>query len=249
MQAFHKQLESVHGIPVTQKASENCWAIDLQAGWEGFLKGMSKRTRRLVRNEIIDCYLNSGRAQVRVAESRTEAQIMLKKIASFHQSRWSERNIDGCFGTNGFEKFLEMLLDQWWESGIAYVAMLELDGRPVAGGIGMWSANELALYLVGMDIEFKEARPGWIFNVASIRTAIQAGMSSFNFLRGDEEYKGRLGAKPTIQQRWLATSPRLVPRLRSAALQKGIEVRDWFRNRAKAVDPDATSQSLADANT
>jgi CelD/BcsL family acetyltransferase involved in cellulose biosynthesis len=127
--------------------------------------------------------------------------------------------------------------------------MLELDGVPVAGGIGMWSPDELSLYLVGMDVEAMQYRPGWLFNIGSIRMAIQAGVSSFNFLRGDEEYKGRLGAEPTVQQRWLATSPRWVPRLRGAALKKGIEVRDWFRNRTKAVDPDATSQSLADANT
>jgi CelD/BcsL family acetyltransferase involved in cellulose biosynthesis len=250
MQAFQKQFESVHQIPVTQKASESCWAIDLRSGWDGFLHGLSKRTRRMVQNEILGSYLETGRARLRVAESKTEAQVMLKKIAIFHQSRWSERSIDGCFGTKGFDVFLETLLDCWWESGIAYVAMVELDGVPVAGGIGMWSSDELSLYLVGMDVHAKESRPGWIFNVESIRTAIQAGVPSFNFLRGDEEYKGRLGAEPTIQQRWLAVSPRLVPRLRSAALQKGIEVRDWFRNRAaNAVDPDATSQPLVDANT
>jgi CelD/BcsL family acetyltransferase involved in cellulose biosynthesis len=86
-----------------------------------------------------------------------------------------------------------------------------------------------------MDDSLSEHRPGWLFTVESIRHAIQHGKERFNFLRGDEDYKRRIGAQPTVQQRWLATSPRLIPRLRGAALQKGIEVRDWFRGQSPPV--------------
>ena len=174
---------------------------------------------------------------------------MLDLTAAFHQSRWSERNVEGCFATKGFREFLDDLICKWHPTGIAYVATIELDGKPVAGGVGMWGPDELAMYLIGMDVEALASRPGLLFTVESIRSAIRLGKQSFNFLRGDEEYKARLGAKPTVQQRWLATSPRLLPRLRGAALQKGIEVRDWFRSRAKDTDPIATEQSLTDANT
>jgi len=203
----------------------------------------------MVKNNLMAEYIDPGLAKLRVAESLAEARVMLELITSFHQSRWSERNIDGCFATPGFSTFLETLIEEWLPRGIAYVATIEVDGKPVAGGIGMWGPEELAMYLVGMDTESQAVRPGLLLTVESTRLALRCGKASFNFLRGDEEYKARMGAKPTIQQRWLATSPRLIPRLRGAALQKGIEVRDWFRNRSKALDPAETEQSLADANT
>jgi CelD/BcsL family acetyltransferase involved in cellulose biosynthesis len=203
----------------------------------------------MVKNVVIAEYISTGRAQLSVANSPEQAHAMLAMTASFHQSRWNERNIDGCFGTKGFDKFLATLIERWWSTGIVYVARLDVDGAPVAGGIGMWGPDELALYLVGMNTEAAECRPGWIFNVESIRLAINAGKQSFNFLRGDEEYKARLGAAPTVQQRWQVTSPRLIPKLRGAALQRGIEVRDWFRKRLKAADPTSTAQSLVDAST
>ncbi len=249
MTVFRNQLESVHQVNVIQKSSENCWAIDLTSGWNGILAEMSKRTRRTVKSDLFARYIDLGRTRLRVAESLEEAHAMLGMIAVFHQSRWQERDVDGCFATKGFGDFLASLINHWWPSGIAYVATLELDGRPVAGGIGMWSDEELAVYLIGMDIEANEHRPGLLWHVESSRLAIDAGKQSYNFLRGDEEYKSRFGAKPTVQQRWLATSPRWIPRLRGAALQKGIEVRDWFRKRPKTADSAATKPSLTDAST
>ncbi len=250
MSKFQNELQSVHEIFIETKLSENCWAVDVSFGWEQMLASMSKRMRRLVKNSMMVDYIETGRSQLKIAKSLEEAHAMLAVTEALHQSRWSERNIQGCFAVEGFHDFLSNLINQWWSSGIAYVATLELDGKPAAGVIGMWSDKELALYLVGMDINAHEHRPGWLLSIESIRLAIRSGKQRVNFLRGDEEYKARLGAKPTVQQRWIASSPRLLPRLRGAALRKGIEVRDWFRScTSKAVGPVESSPSSADANT
>lgn len=249
MAEFHHQMESICQSPIQIKPSLHCWAIDVSIGWDNLLTDMSKRMRRLVKNSLIKDYIETGRARLKVAASLEEAHAMLKVTESFHQARWSEKHVDGCFATKGFGDFLETIVECWWATGIAYVATLELDGKPAAGVIGMWGPNELAMYLVGMDIDVQEHRPGWLLSVESIQLAIKLGKRQVNFLRGDEEYKARLGATPTVQQRWIVTSPGLIPQLRGAALRKGIEVRDWFRNRIKAVDQVAASPSLTDAST
>jgi CelD/BcsL family acetyltransferase involved in cellulose biosynthesis len=83
-----------------------------------------------------------------------------------------------------------------------------------------------------MDPKAQEHRPGWMLNGECIKLALQAGKKRINFLRGDEEYKARLGADPTEQHRWVATSPRFWPRIRKSAIRTGVELRNWLTCRS-----------------
>lgn len=232
--ALLKAFESADFVEFLRRTSESCWSLKLASDANALLNDASKRTRRMLR-QIDDAYIKSGRAVLQVAASYADAKEKIAKIAELHQSRWKDRKIVGCFGTDGFGSFIDELLLRWWESRTAYVATLNIDGLPRAGGIGFWRQDELAIYLIGMDIDAEEHRPGWLFNIESIRLAHSAGKSRLNFLRGDEEYKQRLGATPTVQERWIATSQRTIPQLRKNAIQQGIEVRNWFRRRKSSV--------------
>jgi hypothetical protein len=227
--AFMQELKQQSALWVEERHSPACWAVDLSRGWTPLLSQLSKRARKIVKSVETD-YLQTGRARLREAESLEDAQAKLKKIIDLHQSRWQERQIAGCFSIPGFQAFIENLLHQWWPERLAYVATLELDGREVAGAFGFWNADELALYLVGMDIDASEHRPGWIFNIATMQHALANGRQRVNFLRGDEEYKARLGSQPIEQLRWVVTSPRFSSRCRRSAIRRGLEVRDWFRS-------------------
>lgn len=52
------------------------------------------------------------------------------------------------------------------------------------------------LYNSAFDPELREASPGNVILARVIEEAISAGLSRFDFLKGEEEYKYRLGAKP-----------------------------------------------------
>ena len=60
-----------------------------------------------------------------------------------------------------------------------------------------------------MDPAAMEHRPGKLINAAILRQAIADGYRAFDFLRGDEPYKARFGAKPRPTVRFrVAPSPR-----------------------------------------
>ncbi len=222
-----QELRELKGATIEEKTGPSCWCVEINGTWETYLASLSKRMRKIIR-ELEKDYLGSGRAVLDVAVTLEQAKAKLKKTADFHQSRWKSRDVDGCFETSGFGEFVNELLTQWWADEKAYVATIRLDGRDVAGAFGFWCDGELCVYLVGMDIEVQECRPGWMLNIETLKQVLAAGKRRCNFLRGDEEYKSRLGALPTEQGRWLITSPRFVPQLRRSAIHKGIEVRDWF---------------------
>ncbi len=229
-----RQLGAIDGLHLEKKTGPSCWTIHCDVGWDAYLLRLSKRMRKILK-DMDNNYLAPGRAVLKVASTLEEAREKLTTIAELHQSRWMTVDVNGCFGTDGFENFLGSLLEKWWDKDIALVATLQLDGKDVAGTFGYWETEELAIYLVGMDVNAQEHRPGWMLNAECMKLGLLAGKKRINFLRGDEEYKARLGADPTEQHRWVATSPRFWPRLRNAALKKGIEVRDWLNAGSKTA--------------
>jgi CelD/BcsL family acetyltransferase involved in cellulose biosynthesis len=235
-----RQLEAVDSLHLEKKPGPSCWTIYADTSWETYLLRLSNRMRKLLK-ELDRDYLTPGRATLSAARTLDEARQKLTKIAELHQSRWKTVDVDGCFATHGFETFLQSLLERWWKQDIAFVVTLTLDGEEVAGTFGFWENEELAIYLVGMDPKAQKHRPGWMLNGECIKLALQAGKKRINFLRGDEEYKARLGADPTEQHRWVATSPRFWPRIRNSAIRTGVEVRNWLKCRSPQTESAAST--------
>ncbi|MFY7874006.1 MAG: GNAT family N-acetyltransferase, partial [Pirellula sp.] len=101
-------------------------------------------------------------------------------------------------------------------------------------------------YLTGMNPEFADSKPGWQLLYGCIRHAISLQCDSIDFLRGDEEYKGRLGAIPSMQQRWVVPSRRWLSKLRVATYLAASEVKSWWQSPTIAT---ATASANASATT
>jgi hypothetical protein len=224
LNAFSEQ----DGWTVDRKSSPSCWLVSIEEKWHDYELRLSKRVRKILK-EINDNFLSTGRAKLSVATTFEEAQQKLATIEALHQARWNERSIEGCFATDGFQNFLTTLLNHWWSQSIAFVATMQIEGQDAAGAFGFWEQDTLNVYLVGMDTKLAEHRPGWMLNSQIIKHAYQQGVRKVDFLRGDEDYKGRLGGLAIEQGRWLFTSPRLSSRVRRTATHRGIELRNWLR--------------------
>jgi hypothetical protein len=72
-------------------------------------------------------------------------------------------------------------------------------------------------------------------NLAAIRRAIERGYRAFDFLRGDESYKARLGARPrpTIEYRVVPRRP--VAQIRHGIWLAGHELKAWVKEAMKDV--------------
>jgi CelD/BcsL family acetyltransferase involved in cellulose biosynthesis len=79
-----------------------------------------------------------------------------------------------------------------------------------------------------MDTRMAECRPGWLLNLYHIRHAIQTGLTTLDFLRGDESYKARLAAVARPQERWRAAAGRPWAQVRYGAYWAGVTARHWW---------------------
>ena len=73
--------------------------------------------------------------------------------------------------------------------------LLELNDAPVAAAMCFDFNATLHLYNSGFDPNFHSLSVGSLCNVLSIKDAIQSGRQKYDFLKGEETYKHRLGGR------------------------------------------------------
>jgi CelD/BcsL family acetyltransferase involved in cellulose biosynthesis len=74
------------------------------------------------------------------------------------------------------------------------IDLLSVDGRPVAAAFGFADQQAYYLYNSAYEPTLSEAAPGIVLIAAMIERSISDGLARFDFLKGDERYKYRLGA-------------------------------------------------------
>jgi CelD/BcsL family acetyltransferase involved in cellulose biosynthesis len=209
-----------------RRVSLNCWELSLTESFPNYLASVSKRVRKM--------YQESEQHQSRncvfeIADSLPRAMQLFEQITLLHQARWKERGIRGCFSRQSFGSFLKNALDRYWvdERTHPIVAVLHIDGKPGGGAIAFVHDRTLSVYLTGMDTEYSDYRPGWQTSFGLIQHAISLGCTKVDFMRGDEEYKERLGARRTPQERWIIASSQWGSQIRHATYKTAVQLKNW----------------------
>ena len=255
MELFGQRLESLSGSQIERKTSPNCWSAPLEGGLDAYRSRLTKRARKLVREA--ESAISSRVGEFEMAQSLEQALEFVDEIEHMHQARWREQGIEGCFTSNAFSTFLKAAIRNMWNEPWfpvqytqenleaagqqrVHVGLLRIHGLPAAGCICYRDRDALAMYLTGMNPDLAESRPGWMLNKCMIKRAIALGCTRFDFLRGDEEYKERLGGEPAVQHRWVVPANRLTSQVRNVAYRAAVGVKRWLMS---SKDPVATSTS------
>ena len=80
-------------------------------------------------------------------------------------------------------------------AGLLRFGILELNGLPVAAVMYFDYNNTVFLYNNGYDPQYSFLSVGLISKVLCIKDSVERGRGKFDFLKGAEEYKYRLGGK------------------------------------------------------
>jgi CelD/BcsL family acetyltransferase involved in cellulose biosynthesis len=243
MELFGQHLAKLTGSPIERKSSPNCWSASLVGGIDVYGSRLTKRARKIVREA--ESAISSGEGVFEIAQTLEQALDYVDEIEQMHQARWREQGIEGCFASSAFRTFLKEAVRSMWNEPWfplqdmpevyetpgqqrVQVSLLRIHGVPAAGCICYLDRDSLAMYLTGMNPKLAENRPGWMLNTCFIKRAIALGCTRFDFLRGDEEYKERLGGEPTVQHRWVVPANRLSSQVRNVAYRAAVSVKRWW---------------------
>ena len=91
--------------------------------------------------------------------------------------------------------FLCAVLARLADAGQAAVAVLEVDGQPVAAQAVLETAGRLAFYYSGFDPQWHRYSPVTVLHIAVIQDAIARGLSGLDYLPEAEPWKTRWGTE------------------------------------------------------
>ena len=126
---------------------------------------------------------------------------MLQSLFELHAARWQKRGMPGMLADDVIQQFHREAAKAMLDAGALRMYALRSAERTVAVFYGFADASTVYYYLSGYDPELEKLSPGTLIVAHAVESAVQGGATTFDFLRGAEDYKSSWGAKPRMNRR------------------------------------------------
>jgi CelD/BcsL family acetyltransferase involved in cellulose biosynthesis len=182
-------LAAAQGWRGSEEHLEPCPSIALPTDWDAYLQSLEKKQRHELRRKMRRAAASGPSAEVRWVDRPEELEgSMLRFLELMRLDPAKSR-----FLTPAMEGHFRGLATEARDGGWIRLAFLEVGGAPAAGYLFFDYANRLWIYNSCLNPALGELSPGWVLTGLLIQWAIEHGREAFDFLRGGEEYKFRLG--------------------------------------------------------
>ena len=206
-----------------------CPSIDLPGSWDEYLNTLSANNRQKIRRLL------------RKIDAATDFHITLPTVDRFDEyltillefwkTKWAPSK--GPEKADEIALRNQMMLARCADNGALFLPMFWQGDRPVAALASLVDAckKSLLFFIGGRDETYREMPAGYLLHAYSIRHAIAHGLTTYDFLKGDEPYKYLFAPQRERRQRpvCIATKTnrnlggRLDPRCLSEMLETTLE--------------------------
>jgi CelD/BcsL family acetyltransferase involved in cellulose biosynthesis len=166
--------------------------LRLPATWDEFLLRLSAKERHEIRRKQRRLE-EAGQIRYRAAEGLSEAGHAMDTFINLFKQNRSDK---ASFMTGQMELFFRAIAEALSSEHMLRIGFLDLDSQPVAAVMCFDYHSIRYLYNSAYDSHFSALSVGLLNKVYSIQESIHQGMAQYDFLKGSEEYKYRLGGKP-----------------------------------------------------
>ena len=166
-----------------------------RGGWDDYLSALRSRDRREVRRKLRPLRQLRGAVEFEAVESPEAVEA---RMPEFMAMMAESRGDKAVFLTDEMREFFERLSASLSEAGVLRLYVMSVSGEAAAMVLCFVARNQLLLYNSGYAPKFRDLSAGLASKVLCIRDAVERGMSSVNFLRGEEPYKYDLGGKDAV---------------------------------------------------
>lgn len=222
----------------------NCWRLNVGTNWEDYFRSLDSKNKRRKVRDLRRKYVDCGRSRFEVAGTSAQFHEFYADFVRLHQMRRTSLGESGCFASDEFCSFLKSVSHGLFESGSLLLSRLTVDGELAAASLGIQNSNIHYMYQTGMNPNLTQSSPGWIMNVHHILHAQHHGWEAIDYLRGDEPYKERLGARQLQMSKFRIVGKRASSAILDGAWQFRSELKQtlpglntWLTGGAAATEP------------
>lgn len=195
---------AAYGLTARAEPLTVCPVLSLPATWEGYLQMLSGKDRHELRRKMrrVEA-LESVRWYI-LRENGPDAGEAIEAFLDLMAASSPEK---ADFLSERMRAFLRRAIRQGLQEGWARLSFIEIEGEKAATYLDFDYRDRIWLYNAGLNPRFAGLSPGVVLLAYLIRQAIEQGKRVFDFLRGDEPYKFRFGAREVPLYRIVISRP------------------------------------------
>jgi CelD/BcsL family acetyltransferase involved in cellulose biosynthesis len=189
------------GVGITRTASDVTYETELPESWEDYLMGLNGKQRHEVRRKLRRLethgdYRYYPADPVQGLNGSVDRFLRLFHLNRKDKSRFMDETMGGYF---------RALIDRLAQHDLLRLYFLEVAGRTVASVLCFDYLGTRYLYNSGYDARYQELSVGILSKVFSIGSGIESGCRRYDFLKGAETYKKRIGGQERSLYRYEIT--------------------------------------------
>ena len=177
------------GYQVTCTRENVSLDLELPSSWDDYLRTLSPKQRRETGRRFRRLE-EEGDVNYRIVESAQQEVLDI-----FFRLMRVSREDKAAFLTPQMESFFRALAQTMAEAGMLRFGVLEISAKPVAVVMCFDYNDKVYLYNSGYDPTYSYLSVGLLSKLLSIKDSIERGRKVYDFLKGPEEYKYRLGGR------------------------------------------------------
>lgn len=184
-------IASYRGYKVVSTQEDISLEMELPANWEGYLAILNTKQRHEVKRKLRRL-VEAGKVDHRCLDAGNDIE---EYLALFLKLFPMSREDKASFMTPQMELFFKNLVKAMEEIGLLRFGIIELDKQTVAMTLGFDYKNTHFLYNSAYDPKFNYLSVGLLCKVLCLKESIEKGKKKWDFLKGAEIYKYRLGGQ------------------------------------------------------
>lgn len=193
-------LDSPGGSRPARQEKDVSFEMELPPDWEEYLKTLSKKQRHEVRRKLRRLHEGAEVCYRELPGQDLTPEVLQVFFDLFARSREDK----AAFLTPLRETFFRRLVEKTSRADLLRVGVLELNARPAAMTMHFVYEGRVYLYNSGHDPGYRTLSPGLMAKVFCIQESIRQQRRVFDFLKGREIFKSRLGGKEIPLYSWEA---------------------------------------------
>ncbi len=171
---------------------DQSFELFLPSSWDNYLAALTKKQRHEVRRKLRRLQNDRASWNYRVLEKAAELEAFIPDFFELFKENSEKEN----FLTDRMQQYFQTLISAGVKDNHARFGLLDIDGKTAAAVLYFDYRDRIYLYNSGFKFAYRDLSAGLLSKVLCIKESIATGHKVFDFLKGQEVYKSRLGGKP-----------------------------------------------------